>query len=80
MSITEKQVKMLEEIGMIWNTDTIWDKRFKSVEEFFIQNKRCPNRNSDSESEKKWHSGLTTNEKITDWDICKNINWKTSQK
>lgn len=49
--ITEKQIKQLEAIGMVWKKDKIWDKRFAALEVFYNSTNRLPKQDSDDKDE-----------------------------
>lgn len=64
VKITEEQAELLEKIGMVWNPDTIWDKRFAEIKNFYIQNNRLPKYNSDNEKERKMAYWLNNQRKF----------------
>lgn len=51
--ITDEQIRALEELGMEWNPDTVWDKRYSEVKKYYETHSVLPNVDSDVPAEKK---------------------------
>lgn len=63
VSISKKQVQMLEEIGMEWAPETTWDKRFADIQRYFVLNNKLPDLNSENDFEKKLYQWLNNQRK-----------------
>lgn len=61
--ITQNQAQLLEAIGMVWNPETTWDKRFEDVRRYFVANKKLPDANSEDDFEKKLYQWLNNQRK-----------------
>ena len=63
VSISKKQIQMLEQIGMVWAPETTWDKRFADIQSYFVLNKKLPDANSENDFEKKLYQWLNNQRK-----------------
>lgn len=58
VNISSNQEKMLEQIGMVWQPKSTWDKRFSDILEFVEKRGRLPKTNAEDDFEKKLRQWL----------------------
>lgn len=51
IEISDEQIKLLEDIGMVWKPDKVWDKKFAEFQAFYISNERYPKQYSRDNAE-----------------------------
>lgn len=63
VTINQKQIKLLERIGMVWVLETTWDKRFADIQRYFVLNNKLPDTNCENDFEKKAYQWLNNQRK-----------------
>ena len=63
VTINKKQIKLLEQIGMVWSPETTWDKRFADIQRYLVLNNKLPDANCENDFEKKLYQWLNNQRK-----------------
>ncbi len=63
LEITEEQIAALEQIGMEWKPESVWDKNYSAVKEFYDLHSKLPQRNAQDKTEKKYFQWLQNQRK-----------------